>query len=238
MSDSTKVSVLLLLCCISIFALNARKSKGKSKQITVERDYQPLIPGAELEDRFDVVVAPSDRFKFNAAHFIAFKGFRERLHGHNYSVSIRLTGRGKIGHDGYLLDFGDVKTVVGKLCKDLNERFLVPMRSDAMKIVLSDTTCHIVCEDGTEFLIPRDDIAELPVVHTSAEELARYLWGMIIDAFSEERLRDRFIRGVEVSVAEMPHQHATFSRMLGDQQNLWSRSTPLEGCTKNISTSH
>ena len=30
--------------------------------------------------------------QFNAAHFVAFEGYRERLHGHNYHVSVRLIG--------------------------------------------------------------------------------------------------------------------------------------------------
>ena len=59
-------------------------------------------------------------FKFNASHFVAFKGYRERLHGHNYKVGVRLMGE-RIQHDGYLLDFGDVKKAVRKLCKSWNE---------------------------------------------------------------------------------------------------------------------
>eukprot|EP00930_Biecheleria_cincta_P064808 TRINITY_DN5047_c0_g1_i1.p1 TRINITY_DN5047_c0_g1~~TRINITY_DN5047_c0_g1_i1.p1 ORF type:complete len:297 (-),score=56.80 TRINITY_DN5047_c0_g1_i1:23-913(-) len=39
--------------------------------------------------------------QFSAAHFVAFRGFRERLHGHNYSVSIRL-GSEQLGADGYV----------------------------------------------------------------------------------------------------------------------------------------
>ena len=40
--------------------------------------------------------------------FVAFPGFRERLHGHNYAVSVRL--RGEVSaRDGYVLDFGDIK---------------------------------------------------------------------------------------------------------------------------------
>ncbi len=39
---------------------------------------------------FEVVIAKPD-FKFNSAHFIAFKGFREKLHGHNYTVSVKVT---------------------------------------------------------------------------------------------------------------------------------------------------
>ena len=39
--------------------------------------------------RYSVVVA-KDYLKFSAAHFIAYPGFREPLHGHNYQVSVRI----------------------------------------------------------------------------------------------------------------------------------------------------
>ena len=54
------------------------------------------------------VQVKSERFKFNAAHFVAFPGYRERLHGHNYTCSVRVFGP-LSEHDGYVLDFGDVK---------------------------------------------------------------------------------------------------------------------------------
>jgi 6-pyruvoyl tetrahydropterin synthase len=41
---------------------------------------------------FEVFVGKED-FKFSAAHFVAFNGFRERLHGHNYQVAVRLKGQ-------------------------------------------------------------------------------------------------------------------------------------------------
>jgi hypothetical protein len=34
-----------------------------------------------------------------------FAGFRERLHGHNYRVSVRLLGERQIGADGYVIDW-------------------------------------------------------------------------------------------------------------------------------------
>ncbi|CAD7958435.1 unnamed protein product [Amoebophrya sp. A120] len=72
-------------------------------------------------------------FKFSSAHFVAFRGFRERLHGHNYTVKVRLEGN-RVNHDGYVLDFGDVKTVTKQVCKALNEYVLLPYRSDVLKI--------------------------------------------------------------------------------------------------------
>ncbi|MGD9764705.1 MAG: 6-pyruvoyl tetrahydropterin synthase family protein, partial [Candidatus Binatia bacterium] len=50
-----------------------------------------------------------DYLKFSAAHFIAYPGYRERLHGHNYRMSIGLYGQ--LGPQGYVVDFGIVKRV-------------------------------------------------------------------------------------------------------------------------------
>ena len=71
--------------------------------------------------RYSVVVA-KDYLKFAAAHFIAYPGFREPLHGHNYQVSVRVEA--ELGPDGYVLDFGLVKRVAQALCEELDERVL------------------------------------------------------------------------------------------------------------------
>ena len=67
---------------------------------------------------FEVYVS-KETFKFHAAHFVAFQGYRERLHGHNYQVGVRILGSRKISADGYVVDFGDIKTVTRKICKEL-----------------------------------------------------------------------------------------------------------------------
>ena len=80
---------------------------------------------AEYVGIFRLRVATAD-MKFNAAHFIAFEGYRERLHGHNYTVSVKVTGSDQIGSDGYVIDFGDIKNAARTVCKDMNEYFLCP----------------------------------------------------------------------------------------------------------------
>ena len=124
---------------------------------------------------FEVFVSKED-FKFNCAHFIAYKGFRERLHGHNYRVSVRVTGSDFINDDGYVLDFGDIKKVARKLCKSLNEYFICPTKSTDIVISEVDGQVCLECEDGSQFSFPRSDCAMLPIVHSSAEELAHWFW--------------------------------------------------------------
>eukprot|EP00535_Pseudo-nitzschia_heimii_P000849 CAMPEP_0197184016 /NCGR_PEP_ID=MMETSP1423-20130617/9012_1 /TAXON_ID=476441 /ORGANISM="Pseudo-nitzschia heimii, Strain UNC1101" /LENGTH=315 /DNA_ID=CAMNT_0042634725 /DNA_START=66 /DNA_END=1010 /DNA_ORIENTATION=+ len=172
---------------------------------------------------FEVYVSKPD-FKFNAGHFVAYRGFRERLHGHNYTVGVRLLGSRKINHDGYVLDFGDVKKVVKVVCKTLNERFLCPTKSDVIDIKIVDSvnektngdngvkskTVVLVCEDGSRFVIPHDDCAMLPIVHATVEELSIYIWGEIMDGLDPDFLRRRGIHTMEVITAEAPGQEAVF----------------------------
>jgi len=152
------------------------------------------------------VFVSKDSFKFNAAHFIAYRGFRERLHGHNYRVSVRIEG--EVGRDGYVVDFGDIKRAAHDVCRTLNERFLVPMRSDVLTIDVADGQVRIVCEDGTRFSFPLDDCVLLDIVHSSAEELAAFLCLELRSKLPV--LAERSVTVLEVGVAEAPNQEARY----------------------------
>jgi 6-pyruvoyl-tetrahydropterin synthase len=144
-----------------------------------------------------------DYLKFNAAHFIAYKGFREALHGHNYRVSVEVEGC--IGPQGYVLDFGVVKQVAKRVCMRLDEKVLIPALSDCLRIH-EDGRQLIVQYEEDEFRFPKVDVLLLPIVHSSAEELARYL----VDEVRRE-LRSEGADGVsaiQIGVEETPGQAA------------------------------
>jgi len=165
---------------------------------------------AATTSSFEVYVS-KDTFKFNAAHFVAFENYRERLHGHNYRVGVRLLGQRNIGADGYLIDFGNVKKAVKASCKRLNERFLCPMHSNVLDIVVEDQQVRIACQvDGSTFSFPEQDCALLPIVHATTEEIAIYLYADILNILQADYLIQRQIHTMEVTVAEAPGQEATF----------------------------
>ena len=154
--------------------------------------------------RYSVVVA-KDYLKFAAAHFIAYPGFREPLHGHNYQVSVRVEA--DLGPDGYVLDFGLVKRVAKALCEELDERVILPARSDCLTVEEKGDGVEVVTEDGGRFHFPKTDVRLLPIAHSSAEELAAFLLGRLRDALRTEAA-DRAIVALEVGVAEAPGQVA------------------------------
>jgi 6-pyruvoyltetrahydropterin/6-carboxytetrahydropterin synthase len=77
---------------------------------------------------FAIQVA-KENLKFSAAHFIAYPGFREALHGHNYQLGARVEGR--LGQMGYVLDFGVVKKLLKAIADRLDERTIIPLNSDS-----------------------------------------------------------------------------------------------------------
>jgi 6-pyruvoyl-tetrahydropterin synthase len=154
---------------------------------------------------FSVYVA-KENLKFSAAHFIAYPGFREPLHGHNYQVGIRI--RGDLSASGYVLDFGLVKKLTKQIVDRLDERTLIPARSDCLQIESGEGQVRVRYEND-DFVFPRSDVCLLPIVHSSAEELARFIWDELRAALMANDALGA-IATLEISVAEGPGQAASY----------------------------
>lgn len=146
-----------------------------------------------------------DYLKFSAGHFIAYPGFREKLHGHNYRVSISVEG--PLGPQGYVVDFGVVKRIARRLCSEIDEHVIIPARSDCLQI-REEGVNIILCYGDDEFRFPLTDVILLPIVHSSAEELAQYLVGALRRELASEGIAG--ITAVEVGVEESFGQAAYF----------------------------
>lgn len=146
-----------------------------------------------------------DYLKFSAAHFIAYPGFRERLHGHNYRVSIDVSG--PLGPQGYVVDFGLVKRIAREICAALDERVIIPSASDCLEVWEEGESVCVRYEQD-EFRFPREDVLLLPLVHSSAEELARYIAGELRRRLSETGVDQ--VHALEVGVEESFGQAAFY----------------------------
>ena len=142
--------------------------------------------------------------RFTAAHFIAFRGFREPLHGHTYQVKVTVSG--SVEADGYVVDFLVLKKIAEEECAQLHFHTLLPRQSDCLQIQESATQVTVQCEDGTSFVFPRQDVYLLPIVHSSSEEIARYLLSRLRERLKEAR--GNTIQTIEVMVEDIPGQEA------------------------------
>ena len=158
---------------------------------------------------FSIHVA-KENLKFSAAHFIAYPGFREPLHGHNYQVGIKVEG--SLGDTGYVLDFGLIKKLTRQIVERLDEHTIIPSKSDCLEIRQQDGHVTVTYE-GDSFVFPAADVALLPIMHSSAEELARFIWTELRGELARHNaLAD--VSAMEVSVAEGPGQAAIYREEL------------------------
>jgi 6-pyruvoyl-tetrahydropterin synthase len=154
---------------------------------------------------FSIYVA-KENLKFSAAHFIAYPGFREPLHGHNYQVGIKVEGR--LATTGYVLDFGLIKQLTRQILARLDEHTIIPSLSDCLTIRHDEDRVSVTYE-GDCFMFPASDVALLPIMHSSAEELARFIWSELhSELIARSALND--VNAMEVSVAEGPGQTAIY----------------------------
>jgi 6-pyruvoyl tetrahydropterin synthase/QueD family protein len=161
-----------------------------------------------MKSEFAIHVA-KENLKFSAAHFIAYPGFREPLHGHNYQVGVRVEG--KLASNGYVIDFGLIKKIVKAIVDQIDERTIIPADSDCLQIDRPNERQVRVRYEADEFIFPAADVAMLPIVHSSAEEIARYIWSELVAGLRSRRAADE-AEVIEISVAEGPGQAAIYRK--------------------------
>jgi 6-pyruvoyltetrahydropterin/6-carboxytetrahydropterin synthase len=142
---------------------------------------------------------------FSAAHFISFGGKCERLHGHNYAVSVILEGN--LTEDRYVFDFVELKKTIRRICDRLDHHFLLPIQAQHLDIKEADGEWEIRFENR-RYVFPADDVLVLPVDSITAERLAKYICGQFMESVNEqERLS---LTSITVGVEEAPGQTAFY----------------------------
>jgi 6-pyruvoyltetrahydropterin/6-carboxytetrahydropterin synthase len=133
--------------------------------------------------------------RFSSAHIIPEYEKCGRLHGHSYAVHIKITG--KPDKKGIILDFTIVKNALRKIVNELDHKILIPEKNKIAKIEKQKNSVKIVTL-GKEYVFPLCDCEFLPIVSTSAENLADY----ILDKTMSEISLPKSIESIEIGVDE------------------------------------
>ncbi len=155
------------------------------------------------------IIVDQGNLRFGAAHFITFGGKCERLHGHNYAVSVTLEG--PLTSDSYVFDFVVAKEIVRRITDALDHRFLLPLRNPHLRMQESEGHWEIHFGER-RYVFPSRDVLPLPVDNVTAERLAEYIWGEM-----DRELRQVGIGqlvNMTVGVEEAPGQSAWYSHEL------------------------
>lgn len=120
-----------------------------------------------------------ESFVFSAAHFITFAGnICERIHGHNYGV--RVTVEGPLDENRYVVDFIALRDAILEETGRWDHHVLLPSDHAAIKVTSDEHEVTARFEDR-RWVFPKEDCVILPVVNTTAEELARILGERLIE---------------------------------------------------------
>ena len=147
------------------------------------------------------VTVERNKLKFAAAHVATFEGQCEALHGHNYAVTIEVTGR--LTDDSWVCDFSTLKTLGKALCDELDHKFLLQRDSRVLQIDEGMSNWKIrFLERG--FVFPKSDVIALPIDNTTAERLAEWFAGRLTDGLRARGAAN--LTSITVGVEEAPGQ--------------------------------
>lgn len=139
-----------------------------------------------------------EQFIFSAAHFITFAGdICERIHGHNYAV--RASVEGPLDENRYVVDFIALRDAVLAETQQLDHHVVLPADHAEIKITSDEKETTATFRDR-RWVFPNEDCVILPVVNTTAEEMARVIAERVV-----ERTKDSFgkaLSWIEVAVDE------------------------------------
>ena len=140
--------------------------------------------------------------KFSAAHFTVFSATeRERLHGHNFKVSAKITA--PVGDNGLAFSYRIFKDKLESLCEELDEYFL--LSADSPHLRISEQGAQYRVEfNGEEMFFLKADTRLLPIRNATVEEYSRYLLNQLLadrDIVTRNKLRE-----LEIQVSSGPGQ--------------------------------
>jgi len=142
-----------------------------------------------------------DKLKFAAAHFATYDGKLEPLHGHNYAVTIEVTGT--LTHDAWVCDFSTLKSAGKALCDELDHKFLLQRDSRELEIEERERNWKLRFA-GRGFVFPKSDVLALPIDNTTAERLAEWFIGRLRDDLAARGAKN--LTSITVGVEEAPGQ--------------------------------
>ncbi len=147
----------------------------------------------QIDNTTTIEISKED-LKFSAAHFTIFSATeRERLHGHNFRVSLALTA--PVGDNGMCFSYVEIKRRLRKLCATLDEYTLIPAQSPYLQID-EDGEFYRLQFNGERMMFLKSDTLLLPLRNTTVEEYARFLLQQLLSDSA-------FVAGNQILALEM-----------------------------------
>ncbi len=155
------------------------------------------------------VTVERNTLRFSAAHFATFRGDCEPLHGHNYALIVE--AEGELTDDSWIIDFTELKKIARRLCEELDHRFLLQRNSRVLHMEEGADTWTIRFQpsgqtpgESRTWVFPKAEVVALPIDNTTAERLAQWFCGRLLDELRAAGAEN--VTSITVGVEEAPGQ--------------------------------
>lgn len=136
-----------------------------------ENDDTHRIPRGS-EGTFKVLLQ-KEQLVFSSAHFITFAGdICECVHGHNYGLRGEVEGH--LDENRYVIDFIAFRESMADLVRQLDHHMLLAMHHPMITVDAQEKEVTVRFKDK-RWVFPREDCILLPIVNTTAEEIAWWI---------------------------------------------------------------
>ena len=139
---------------------------------------------------------------FSAAHFLMRHPKCERVHGHNYRVTIEIESD-KLNSQQMIVDFLDVRDIVREICQKMDHHILIPTKAEDIEIKEMGEEMEVIA-NKRRYVFPKDDALLLPIEATTVENISEYIYKQLKQSPLKELK-------MKVSVEEAEGSIATFT---------------------------
>jgi len=154
-----------------------------------------------------ITIGGGGQFAFSAAHAGLHGGQFEPLHGHSFTVTLRLHGEPE--EAGMVCDFTSAKKALAAAIAPLRRRTLMPAAPPGGRCEREGSQVVIECGDSL-YSLPARDVVLLPVPNTTTEQIAAWLLAQVMPALGAPG-----VRLAELVLAEAADTSATVSARPG-----------------------
>lgn len=144
---------------------------------------------------------------FSASHILPGHEKCGRIHGHNYAIHCRISG--KPSESGVVYDFVPIKEKLRNIAERLDHRMLIANGTEGLEITQDEVKIEL---ENRRYIFPKEDALVLDIEQVTAERLALYLLNEVMREidFPEK------ITAVEIGVDESRGQGAWARRELDE----------------------
>ena len=173
------------------------------KSLSIRKDNLSLIRNTRWNRKMPVLEQNFSRPRnyFSACHFLIGYSKCERLHGHDYSVKLRVRYHSDVLDK--FLDFRTVNLWLNRIISELDHKILLPENSPQVKIqpTRKGENWSVVIQ-GKKYSFPQKDVKILKGINqTTCENLAEYLHTRIVKKLKETDA-NKLVSDLKISLSE------------------------------------